>query len=145
MADEAIPETKAQGSGPFEKIRRVAESDALESIVATLLVLNAGALALEYVADAGTWDTALWVFFWVSQVVFVVEIVLRVLGYGPRFGDFFKDGWNVFDFVLVAASLVPIVGPWSLLARIVRVLRVLRVLRLVSLYGRRQQRKDAPP
>ena len=41
---------------------------------------------------------------------------------------FFRDPWNVFDFIVIALSLMPQTGPLSVL----RALRILRVLRLVS-------------
>lgn len=137
-----MSETEAVPPGVFGRIRRFTESDFFESIIATLLILNALTLLLEALVDVGAWDTVLWRFFLVSQAIFVVEIVLRVLGYGPRFQDFFKDGWNVFDFALVAISLIPDVGTLSFAARIIRVLRALRVLRLVSLFSRRKARGE---
>lgn len=45
--------------------------------------------------------------------------------------SFFKDGWNNFDFILVAMSWVPTGGAFSSF-RAFRVLRVLRTLRLVT-------------
>jgi voltage-gated sodium channel len=57
--------------------------------------------------------------------VFVVEIVLKLVAFGPRF---FRSGWNLFDFFVVGISLVPAAGPFEIL----RALRVLRVLRLLS-------------
>ncbi|HSI79446.1 MAG TPA: ion transporter [Solirubrobacterales bacterium] len=57
--------------------------------------------------------------------VFVVEITIKLVAFGPRF---FRSGWNVFDFLVVGIALVPGSGP----LRILRSLRVLRVLRLVS-------------
>jgi voltage-gated sodium channel len=61
--------------------------------------------------------------------VFVLEIAIRVLACGPRVWRFFLDGWNVFDFVIVALSLLPAAGP---LATIARLARLLRALHLVS-------------
>ena len=126
----------------FERIRRLTDSDVFEAIIVTLLVLNAGALALETFADVGRWDMHLWAFFVASQVVFLVEIALRILGYGPRFHAFFREGWNVFDFAVVVVSLVPMVGPFSFAARIVRVVRVLRVVSVVA--RRRSTSTEAP-
>jgi voltage-gated sodium channel len=57
--------------------------------------------------------------------VFVVEVALRMLAYRSAF---FRDGWNLFDLVIVVAAVVPPPGPWQSL----RALRILRVLRLVS-------------
>ncbi len=62
-------------------------------------------------------------------VFFLVEIVIRLIA-EPRFFDFFKKGWNIFDFIIVTASLLPIEGNDSVL--LARLLRIFRVLRLVS-------------
>jgi len=124
----------------FERCRAIAESDGFEGLIATLLVANAIALALESFLDMGRHDDALFTFFVASQVVFVLEIAVRLLGHGPSFRSFFRDPWNAFDFGVVALSLVPMVGPLSFLARLVRVLRVLRV---VSLLARRSRRSPS--
>jgi len=62
-------------------------------------------------------------------VFFLVEILIR-LASEPRFFDFFKKGWNIFDFLIVTASLMPIEGNDSVL--LARLLRIFRVLRLIS-------------
>jgi voltage-gated sodium channel len=51
----------------------------------------------------------------VVQTVFVGEIVIRLLAHWPGIGRFFRDGWNVFDLAVVAASLCPRPGRsrWS--------------------------------
>jgi len=57
--------------------------------------------------------------------IFVVEIVLKLIAHGSRF---FRNGWNIFDFVIVAISLVPASQGLSVL----RALRILRLLRVLS-------------
>lgn len=57
--------------------------------------------------------------------IFVAEIALKLVAFGPRF---FRSGWNVFDFFIVGIALVPAAGPLEIL----RALRILRVLRLLS-------------
>ena len=44
---------------------------------------------------------------------------------------FFRHGWNIFDFVIVVASLIPVEE--SQMALLGRLLRIFRVLRLVSM------------
>ena len=58
--------------------------------------------------------------------IFVVEIALRLLAQRLAY---FRDPWNIFDFSVVAISLVPASGSLAVL----RALRVLRVLRLIKL------------
>jgi voltage-gated sodium channel len=57
--------------------------------------------------------------------IFIIEITLKIIGRGT---GFFRNGWNVFDFTVVAIALVPAVQGLSVL----RALRILRVLRVIS-------------
>ncbi|MDP2519937.1 ion transporter [Shimia thalassica] len=57
--------------------------------------------------------------------IFVIEIVAKL--YVHRL-QFFRDGWNIFDFVIVGISLIPAAQTFSVL----RALRILRLLRVVS-------------
>ncbi len=92
-----------------------------------LILINAVVLGLEtspsIMAVWGPWlvaaDRAI-------LAIFVVEIILRLLAHRLAY---FRDPWNVFDFLVVAIALVPASGPLAVL----RALRVLRVLRLITL------------
>lgn len=68
----------------------------------------------------------------IVQAIFLFEIGTRVTAYWPRVGGFFRDGWNVFDFLVVALSLAPVAGP---LANVARLARIMRVARLLSVSG----------
>ncbi len=61
---------------------------------------------------------------------FVLEISVRMLA-ERKFLNFFRSGWNIFDFTIVVASLIPLED--SELVLLARLLRIFRVLRLVSL------------
>src|SRR3546814_5917953 len=61
--------------------------------------------------------------------VFTVEVALRPFARGPRF---FLDGWNLFDFAIIALTLAPATGNLSVL----RTFRILRVLRIISVVPR---------
>lgn len=62
-------------------------------------------------------------------IFFLVEIIIRLIA-EPRFFDFFKKGWNIFDFIIVTLSLLPLEGNDTVL--LARLLRIFRVLRLIS-------------
>jgi len=62
-------------------------------------------------------------------MVFVAEIGLKIVAQGI---GFVKRPWNIFDFVIVAISLVPSAQGLSVL----RALRILRVLRLLTVAPR---------
>ena len=63
-------------------------------------------------------------------VIFVVEISARFLATNPRW-EFFKNGWNIFDTLIVTISLIPIEN--SDVALVARLIRVFRVLRMISI------------
>lgn len=68
---------------------------------------------------------------WGITLFFLSEIVIRFLG-EERKADFFKRAWNIFDTVIVVASLVPIENSeMALLGRLIRVFRVLRMVSIV--------------
>ncbi len=69
-------------------------------------------------------------FDWLVTLFFLLEISIRLLA-EDRTVDFFKKGWNLFDFAIVTVSLIPMEG--SDMALVARLLRVFRVLRLVSM------------
>lgn len=58
--------------------------------------------------------------------IFVAEILAKLFA---RRGAFFRDGWNLFDFVIVGISLLPAGQGLAVL----RALRILRLLRVVSI------------
>ncbi|MDH5360282.1 MAG: ion transporter [Gammaproteobacteria bacterium] len=63
-------------------------------------------------------------------LIFLFEVFIRMAA-EERLRDFFKSGWNVFDFVIVVVSLLPINE--SEMALLARLLRIFRVLRLISI------------
>ncbi len=60
---------------------------------------------------------------------FVIELSIRMAA-EKRLADFFKKGWNIFDFIIVMVSLIPLDD--SEYALIARMLRLFRVMRLIS-------------
>lgn len=114
------------GGAPLEKTRHLLEHPTTERILAGLIILNAVVLGLE------TSKTLMTRYGWYLESldhillgIFVVEVLVRLLVTGR---GFFRDPWNVFDFIVITLSLMPQTGPLSVL----RALRILRVLRLVS-------------
>jgi len=120
-------ETSGLPSGGWRaRLGRAVEGRAFQRLITVLIILNAVTLGLETSARAmaavgpllTTVDALVLAFF-------VVEIGGKLI---YRRLSFFRDGWNVFDFIVVAVALIPATGPLSVL----RALRILRVLRLIS-------------
>jgi voltage-gated sodium channel len=109
--------------------RAIADYEPLQDAILGLIVFNGLCMGVEAIPELAEINST-WLFwtFAISQLVFVVEIAVRVLAFWPRLGEFFRDSWNTFDFVVVALSLVPAVGGLALTARLLRLLRLLRIL-----------------
>ena len=112
-----------------ERCARIADSSRFQGFIFAVIVVNAIALGLgTYDAiddEAGTFLTI------VSEAcvgIFVIELAIRITAYGSRPQDFFRDGWNVFDFVVITAAFVPGVRESTTLLRLARLLRVVRVV-----------------
>ena len=109
-----------------QKIGVVVLHPTTQLIILLIIVLNAVVLGLQtshgIVARHGT------LLHWLDMLalgIFIVELAAKFIALGRRF---FRDGWNVFDFLVVAVALLPNAGAFS----VVRSLRVLRVLRLIN-------------
>lgn len=112
------------------RLKKIDSSKVFQSVVISVIILSAlligvkthelseNALALLAILDLGV------------TVFFVFEITIRFLAY-PNKKLFFKNGWNIFDTVIVIGSLIPSGGSGVLLARLLRVFRVLRLVSMV--------------
>ena len=114
-----------------DALARVVDSPLFAAVVLATIVANAVVLGLQtydgVVRDHGD---ALDLLNDVFLGVFVVELALRTASY-RRPLDFFRSGWNVFDFVVVAAAFVPGLRANTTLLRLARLARVVRVVRLL--------------
>lgn len=63
--------------------------------------------------------------------VFTIELVLRIASHGLSPHRFFRDGWNVLDFAIVAVSYMPFVSQSLMVIRLFRLLRLVRLLKMV--------------
>lgn len=113
-----------------QRIDRAVHGKAMGRFITGVILFNAVILGLETSATimrhAGGLIIAL---DRICLAIFVVEIAAKLVARGPRF---FRDGWNVFDFVIVGVALMPATQGLSVL----RSLRILRLLRIVSVTPR---------
>jgi voltage-gated sodium channel len=109
--------------------RRIANGSWFHRLVLGLILFNASMMGLETWRELlSRWSTLFDAAHTVVQVAFVLELAVRIAAHGNKPFDFFKDGWNVFDFGVVALSLLPTAGPFATVARLARVLRVGRMV-----------------
>lgn len=109
---------------------RLRSNKIFETVVIVIIVLSALMVGAKTYEESSRFTPLLNVMDWAVTAFFLIEIVIRILA-ERRFRDFFKSGWNLFDFIIVVASLIPIENGETVL--IARLLRVFRVMRLVSM------------
>ncbi len=110
-----------------ERTRAFIEGQRFDTAIILVIVLNAIALGLETSpAIVARYESLLHALDRTALGIFVVELGLRMFVYRSRF---FHDPWRVFDFAIIAISLLPAAGAFTVL----RAMRVLRILRLVSM------------
>jgi|TARA_B110000305_G_C19461915_1_gene655087 voltage-gated sodium channel len=103
------------------------ESDKVQISITGLILINAIVLGLETSPSVVlSYGNLLSLLDTVILAVFITEIAIKMVYRGL---GFFKNGWNVFDFLVVSIALIPASGPFA----VVRALRILRVLRLLSM------------
>ena len=68
----------------------------------------------------------------VALSIFIVEAIIKMVALAPRSHRYFKDGWNVFDFIVIVAALIPATGQFAVIARLARLLRALRLISAVK-------------
>jgi voltage-gated sodium channel len=113
-----------------DKLERLRANKLFETFVIGVIIASALLIGAKTYEETSRFDQLInWLDLGVT-LFFLFEIIVRMAA-EKRFLDFFKKGWNIFDFVIVVASLVPIND--SELVLIARLLRVFRVLRLVSM------------
>ncbi len=102
-----------------------------ELLVISIIILSALTIGARTYDIDERWMRILMFFDVGVTVFFLIEILIRMAA-EKRLRDFFRQGWNVFDFVIVTASLIPInEGEMVLLARLLRIFRVLRLISII--------------
>lgn len=142
----AAPASPASGSAPQAsghapqgdtfraRVGRFVYSDQFRNAILAVIVINAIQLGIN--TDHGIHARFGHIFAVLDiavTIIFVCELAMKL--YADRL-NFFRDGWNVFDFIIVFASVMTLASSTGLgVLRIFRVLRVIRVLRVFRLFS----------
>jgi voltage-gated sodium channel len=117
--DPGVPEKRL-------RLARWVESAPIQKIIVAVILANSVILGFETnAALMASHGVLLKVLDKLCLLVFVAELGVKLFCYRRHF---WKSGWNLFDFAVVAIALAPGAGTWAVL----RSLRVLRVLRLLT-------------
>lgn len=113
-----------------EYIIDIREAKWFSNLTTTVIIVYASVLGLKTLI---TIDDGLIFWFHVMDyfitIYFLIEIVIKMSA-EDNLLDFFKDRWNIFDFIIVVITLIPLDN--SSMAAIARLFRIFRVLRLIT-------------
>jgi voltage-gated sodium channel len=117
-------------SSRIKWLTQIVYSQTFELGIAAIIFLNAIALALLTIPgiDDQTRDS-LEQFDQIALWIFVSELIVRMISYGRKPWNFFKTGWNVFDFVIIGLS--PFLANQTLVLRLLRIFRLIRIFRFL--------------
>jgi len=109
--------------------QKIVDSRYFQLFIVLVILANAVTIGIDtYPAMALQYGSLIYMFDNIFLGIFIVEIILKMISFGKRPWEFFRSGWNTFDFIIVAAALIPGLQGQSTLLRLVRLLRVLRLL-----------------
>lgn len=107
-------------------LKTIIEARWFQNFIIAVIIINGIVLGVETNRDLS--DSALQMLMWIDHVclaIFVIELAMKLI---VQRLAFFKQGWNIFDFLIVAIALLPTTGELSIL----RAFRIFRVLRLIT-------------
>ena len=126
--------------GTFKSILRdVVDSEIFENCIMAVIFLNMIIMCLSFDGCSERWTQSLKTLNYLFTSIFIVECILKILGYGIK--PYFHITWNKFDFILIIISLIDwivagidgIDATFLKTFQIIRVLKVLRVSRVIRL------------
>ena len=111
------------------KLQQIRDNKAFELFVIGVILFSSLMIGVRTYQLSDLMANILWVLDYGVTLFFLIEISIRMAA-EKRFLNFFKKGWNIFDFCIVVISLIPLDN--SEYALIARMLRLFRVMRLIS-------------
>ena len=114
----------------IRSLTKLVYSQPFELLIAFVILVNATSLAILTMPDLDPQVRAA-----CEQIdlicfaIYGTELVLRILSYGRKPWMFFKQGWNIFDFLVIAAA--PIFSGQTAVLRLLRLLRLVRIFRFL--------------
>lgn len=73
---------------------------------------------------------------YVCTAIFILEAIIKLIAFGT---DYFRDGWNIFDFVIVVGSIIFISPTFKKQKNTITMIRAFRIGRVFKLFSRLKQ------
>jgi voltage-gated sodium channel len=114
-------------TSPF---RQITAARWFQSFITVVIVLASVLVGIETYPDIEKeYHAVLHVLDLMIISIFTFEVAVKILAEGRHPWRYFRDAWNVFDFIIVTACFLPFDNQYITVLRLIRLLRVLRLLR----------------
>jgi voltage-gated sodium channel len=111
-------------------LSKIVYSSAFEILIAFVILVNAISLGLLTMPGLSrNAQSTFEVLDKYALYIYTVELILRMISYGRKPWEFFRRGWNIFDFLIVALS--PFFSGQVVVLRLLRLLRLIRIFRFL--------------
>ena len=116
---------------PFYKLSKSVHFD---RFIFVAIIINTINLALYWYRQPKLLDQITNIINIVFTVIFLLESIIKIIGYGSRY---FKDGWNIFDFIVMVTSFIGIIISYTYNfsgAAATTAIRAIRIARIFKLF-----------
>jgi voltage-gated sodium channel len=115
----------------IQTMYKISNAKWFSNLTVVIIIVYAATLGFKTMDEAKETEYGSFIFFmdYAVTIYFLLEIFIRISAYEKKM-EFFKNEWNVFDFVIVVLTTLPI--EQTDFAAVARIMRVFRILRLFT-------------
>jgi hypothetical protein len=84
----------------------ISENQYLQWFINLAILINTISLALQWYGISAQFSQTLDNINFLFTITFIFELIIKLIGFGWRY---FRDPWNIFDIIIVVASLVGVI------------------------------------
>ena len=98
-------------------------------VIVIIILINTLIMAIDHYDISDKVQNVLYYINMVLTIIFVVEMVIKIFGLGFR--DYIRDGFNIFDSIIIIIGLLEYFGIGNKAATVLRTFRLLRIFKIV--------------
>jgi len=111
------------------KVQKIVESTFFNRFIIAVILFNAVIIGVDtYPEMHEQYGGLLNLLDGICLAIFTIEIIMKLFATLDKPLEYFKNGWNTFDFIIVTAAYMPGLEGQTTILRLIRLLRVLRLL-----------------
>lgn len=114
----------------IEKVEQLRDSRWFSNLTTIIIITYASILGFKTLGDVSATYATVWhIVDYAVNLYFIFEIAIKMIAEKKTL-NFFKSKWNLFDFIIVVITLLPLES--SGYAAVARLMRVFKILRLFT-------------